>query len=156
MGDTSFSCYAGIYIMKKSLLYTIPMILVVLICIQDAKCCLGKPTLPKDDIDDITGGIGDIVSGIGDIVGGATGREAVSSIVHLEELEVVAFDVCNTDGTEGLTWAEIEECEATFCDLLPIGCPTKDDFERFDFNKDGILTLTEWKLVTLTEEINTM
>merc|ERR1712083_668926 len=149
MGDTSFSCYAGIYIMKKSLLYTIPMFLVVLICIQDAKCCLGKPTLPKDDIDDIA-------SGIGDIVGGATGREAVSSIVHLEELEVVAFDVCNTDGTEGLTWAEIEECEATFCDLLPIGCPTKDDFERFDFNKDGILTLTEWKLVTLTEEINTM
>lgn len=142
--------------MKKSLLYTIPMILVVLICIQDAKCCLGKPALPKDDIDDITGGIGDIVSGIGDIVGGATGREAVPSIVHLEELEVVAFDVCNTDGTEGLTWAEIEECEATFCDLLPIGCPTKDDFERFDFNKDGILTLTEWKLVTLTEEINTM
>jgi len=142
--------------MKKSLLYTIPMILVVLICIQDAKCCLGKPPLPKDDIDDITGGIGDIVSGIGDIVGGATGREAVPSIVHLEELEVVAFDVCNTDGTEGLTWAEIEECEATFCDLLPIGCPTKDDFERFDFNKDGILTLTEWKLVTLTEEINTM
>jgi len=142
--------------MKKSLLYTIPMILVVLICIQDAKCCLGKPPLPKDDIDDITGGIGDIVSGIGDIIGGATGREAVPSIVHLEELEVVAFDVCNTDGTEGLTWAEIEECEATFCDLLPIGCPTKDDFERFDFNKDGILTLTEWKLVTLTEEINTM
>ena len=46
--------------------------------------------------------------------------------------------------------------QATFCDLLPIGCPTKDDFERFDFNKDGILTLTEWKLVTLTEEINTM
>lgn len=132
------------------------MILVVLICIQDAKCCLGKPPLPKDDIDDITGGIGDIVGGIGDIIGGATGREAVPSIVHLEELEVVAFDVCNTDGTEGLTWAEIEECEAKFCDLLPIGCPTKDDFERFDFNKDGILTLTEWKLVTLTEEINTM
>ena len=96
-----------------NLVYTIPMILVVLICIQDAKCCLGKPTLPKDDIDDITGGIGDIVSGIGDIVGGATGREAVPSIVHLEELEVVAFDVCNTDGTEGLTWAEIEECEVS-------------------------------------------
>ena len=96
-----------------NLVYTIPMILVVLICIQDAKCCLGKPALPKDDIDDITGGIGDIVSGIGDIVGGATGREAVSSIVHLEELEVVAFDVCNTNGTEGLTWAEIEECEVS-------------------------------------------
>jgi len=146
--------------MKKSLLYTIPMILVVLICIQDAKCCFGKP--PK--VAPIIGGIGTIVSGIGDIAEavegknatGATGREAVPSIVHLEELEVVAFDVCNTDGTEGLTWAEIEECEATFCDLLPIGCPTKDDFERFDFNKDGILTLTEWKLVTLTEEINTM
>jgi len=147
--------------MKKSLLYTIPMILVVLICIQDAKCCLGKPPA----VAPIIGGIGTIVSGIGDIAEavegkknatGATGREAVPSIVHLEELEVVAFDVCNTDGTEGLTWAEIEECEATFCDLLPIGCPTKDDFERFDFNKDGILTLTEWKLVTLTEEINTM
>jgi len=142
--------------MKKSLLYTIPMILVVLICIQDAKCCLGKP--PKVDVPNIIGGIGNIVNGIGGIVNATvpTGREAVPSIVHLEELEVVAFDVCNTDGTEGLTWAEIEECEAKFCDLLPIGCPTKDDFERFDFNKDGILTLTEWKLVTLTEEINTM
>merc|ERR1712109_325626 len=139
-----FKANPGIYIMKKSLLYTIPMILVVLICIQDAKCCFGKP--PK--VAPIIGGIGTIVSGIGDIAEavegknatGATGREAVPSIVHLEELEVVAF----------------EECEATFCDLLPIGCPTKDDFERFDFNKDGILTLTEWKLVTLTEEINTM
>jgi len=142
--------------MKKSLLYTIPMILVVLICIQDAKCCLGKP--PKVDVPNIIGGIGNIVNGIGGIVNATvpSGREAVPSIVHLEELEVVAFDVCNTDGTEGLTWAEIEECEAKFCDLLPIGCPTKDDFERFDFNKDGILTLTEWKLVTLTEEINTM
>ena len=101
-----------------NLVYTIPMILVVLICIQDAKCCLGKP--PK--VAPIIGGIGTIVSGIGDIAEavegkknatGATGREAVPSIVHLEELEVVAFDVCNTDGTEGLTWAEIEECEVS-------------------------------------------
>jgi len=142
--------------MKKSLLYTIPMILVVLICIQDAKCCLGKPKPVVPAITGIIQGAIDVVNGTVNAVQGAIGREDVPSKIHLEELEVVAFDVCNTDGTEGLTWAEIEECEAKFCDLLPIGCPTKDDFERFDFNKDGILTLTEWKLVTLTEEINTM
>ena len=96
-----------------NLVYTIPMILVVLICIQDAKCCLGKP--PKVDVPNIIGGIGNIVNGIGGIVNATvpSGREAVPSIVHLEELEVVAFDVCNTDGTEGLTWAEIEECEVS-------------------------------------------
>ena len=89
------------------------MILVVLICIQDAKCCLGKP--PKVDVPNIIGGIGNIVNGIGGIVNATvpSGREDVPSKIHLEELEVVAFDVCNTDGTEGLTWAEIEECEVS-------------------------------------------
>jgi len=142
--------------MKKSLLYTMPMILVVLICIQDANCCIPPIKDIKEGIEGAAKGIKNAVNGTINAIKGAIGREAVPSITHLEELEVVAFDVCNTDGTEGLTWAEIEECEAKFCDLLPIGCPTKDDFERFDFNKDGILTLTEWKLVTLTEEINTM
>ena len=96
-----------------NLVYTIPMILVVLICIQDAKCCLGKPKPVVPAITGIIQGAIDVVNGTVNAVQGALGREAVPSIVHLEELEVVAFDVCNTDGTEGLTWAEIEECEVS-------------------------------------------
>ena len=35
-----------------------------------------------------------------------------------------------------------------YCDDLPeITCPTKEDFEFFDMDGDGILTWSEWKSV---------
>ena len=31
-----------------------------------------------------------------------------------EEIESLAFSICNTDSNPGLSWAEIEECEVSF------------------------------------------
>ena len=30
-----------------------------------------------------------------------------------DKLETLAFGVCNTDGVEGLSWAEVEQCEVS-------------------------------------------
>ena len=54
-----------------------------------------------------------------------------------------AFKTCETDGVDGLTWQEVEECEDTFCGLLSIECPTQADFDAMDGNSDGILTFVE-------------
>ena len=33
---------------------------------------------------------------------------------HTEDaFETLAFGVCNTDGVEGLSWAEVEQCEVS-------------------------------------------
>merc|ERR1712133_338818 len=32
----------------------------------------------------------------------------------IEELEMLAFEQCESDGEEGLTWDEVEECEEIF------------------------------------------
>ena len=45
---------------------------------------------------------------------------------------------------DGLTWNEVELCEDKFCEMLTITCPTKTDFESFDVNEDGILTIKEF------------
>merc|ERR1712166_76465 len=63
-----------------------------------------------------------------------------------EEIESLAFIICNTDSNPGLSWAEIEECELSYCGILPINCPSQEDFEYFDDDKNGILTWSEWKL----------
>merc|ERR1719362_2085582 len=44
----------------------------------------------------------------------------------------LAFAVCNTDGVEGLSWAEVEQCEETYCKDLPFNCPPKANFDYFD------------------------
>merc|ERR1711971_22739 len=62
-----------------------------------------------------------------------------------EEFESLAFSICNTDSNPGLSWAEIEECELSYCGILPINCPSQEDFEYFDDDKNGILTWSEWK-----------
>ena len=31
------------------------------------------------------------------------------------DMELQAFQVCNTDGEEGLTWLEVEACEVLYC-----------------------------------------
>lgn len=34
----------------------------------------------------------------------------------------------------------------SYCGILPINCPSQEDFEYFDDDKNGILTWSEWKL----------
>merc|ERR1712098_139091 len=66
----------------------------------------------------------------------------------IEELEMLAFEQCESDGEEGLTWDEVEECEEIFGPMLTdqgIVLPTEEDFQASDLNKDGILLLREWK-----------
>ena len=55
-----------------------------------------------------------------------------------------AFEECEKDGVSGLSWNEIQECEDSFCHMLTIPCPTKEDFELYDTNQNGILTLDEY------------
>merc|ERR1712240_622922 len=65
----------------------------------------------------------------------------------IEELEMQAFEQCESDGEEGLTWDEVEECEAMFGPMLTdqgIDLPTEEDFQASDLNKDGILLYKEW------------
>merc|ERR1711872_467730 len=65
----------------------------------------------------------------------------------IEELEMQAFEQCESDGEEGLTWDEVEECEALFGPMLTdqgIDLPTEEDFQASDLNKDGILLYREW------------
>merc|ERR1712243_460221 len=66
----------------------------------------------------------------------------------IEELEMQAFEQCESDGEEGLTWDEVEECEAIFGPMLSdqgIDLPTEEDFQASDLNKDGILLYKEWQ-----------
>merc|ERR1712115_629531 len=66
----------------------------------------------------------------------------------IEELEMLAFEQCESDGEEGLTWEEVEDCEEIFGPMLTdqgIVLPTEEDFQASDLNKDGILLLREWK-----------
>merc|ERR1712126_127744 len=66
----------------------------------------------------------------------------------IEELEMQAFEQCESDGEGGLTWDEVEECEALFGPMLTdqgIDLPTEEDFQASDLNKDGILLYREWQ-----------
>merc|ERR1712126_454317 len=68
-------------------------------------------------------------------------------LADIEELEMQAFEQCESDGEEGLTWDEVEECEAMFGPMLTdqgIDLPTEEDFQASDLNKDGILLYREW------------
>ena len=55
-----------------------------------------------------------------------------------------AFLKCDNDGIHGLSWDEIEKCEEEFCSMLSIPCPSKEDFESFDEDGDGSLSLGEY------------
>merc|ERR1712020_32663 len=62
------------------------------------------------------------------------------------DLERLAFQHCNTDSMDGLSWAEVKACEDKYCASMGIAnCPTKEDFDHFDVDKDGILTWQEWE-----------
>ena len=56
-----------------------------------------------------------------------------------------AFEECEKDGVSGLSWNEIQECEDSFCHMLTIPCPTKRNFDFYDINRNGILTIKEYK-----------
>ena len=60
-------------------------------------------------------------------------------------LTLHAFSQCEYDGLEGLSWDEIQVCEDNFCHMLTIACPTKDNFNAFDVDRNGILTMEEYR-----------
>ena len=70
--------------------------------------------------------------------------DILDGIENADTLTMEAFSVCNLDGIDGLTWNEVEQCEDKFCDMLTIPCPTETDFNSFDTNRDGILTVEEY------------
>merc|ERR1712106_731353 len=73
---------------------------------------------------------------------------AIMGLATVEEIEVQSFVVCNTDGTPGLSWAEVELCEDNFGAMLTalnITIPSEDDFNAADLNGDGVLMLEEWE-----------
>jgi hypothetical protein len=37
----------------------------------------------------------------------------MGSVINDETVEPLAFAICNTDGVEGLSWAEVERCEVS-------------------------------------------
>merc|ERR1711971_262361 len=75
-------------------------------------------------------------------------------VIDASTVETLASHVCNTDGEEGLSWAEVEDCLEHFCHLLPeIACPTKEEFEFFDMDGNGILTWSEWQLANPTVHV---
>jgi len=62
------------------------------------------------------------------------------------DLEALAFQNCDLDSDDGLSWTEVEKCENQYCKTMHVAdCPTKADFEDFDHNNDGILTWLEWE-----------
>merc|ERR1712037_803704 len=64
-----------------------------------------------------------------------------------DSFETLAFGVCNSDGVEGLSWAEVEQCQEKYRKLLSVKfvSPTKEHFEYVDADRNGILTWSELK-----------
>merc|ERR1712243_391315 len=44
--------------------------------------------------------------------------DPMDDLADIEELVMQAFEQCESDGEEGLTWDEVEECEALFGPML--------------------------------------
>ena len=52
------------------------------------------------------------------------------TLINDETVESMAFEICNTDGVDGLSWAEVEQCEVNIIVLevwfymnVPFICP---------------------------------
>lgn len=60
------------------------------------------------------------------------------------ELTMEAFRVCEFDGIDGLSWEEVETCEKDFGKYLSVPCPTKANFDAFDADQNGIMTMEEY------------
>merc|ERR1711971_489029 len=76
---------------------------------------------------------------------GICGLGRMGSVITDDTIEPMAYAVCNTDGADGLSWREVEACEALYCEDLPFDCPTKADYVFFDADHNGVLTWSEWK-----------
>merc|ERR1712045_88243 len=72
------------------------------------------------------------------------GRMDEDMEAELDTLTMEAFLKCDNDGIHGLSWDEIEKCEEEFCSMLSIPCPSEEDFESFDEDGDGSLSLGEY------------
>eukprot|EP00092_Neocalanus_flemingeri_P083713 GFUD01105084.1.p1 GENE.GFUD01105084.1~~GFUD01105084.1.p1 ORF type:complete len:151 (-),score=36.29 GFUD01105084.1:51-503(-) len=59
-------------------------------------------------------------------------------------MEREAFAVCEVDEEVGLTWEEVEQCEAKFA-YAGVPLPTELDFQGYDLNGDGVLLFEEWQ-----------
>eukprot|EP00092_Neocalanus_flemingeri_P038515 GFUD01041933.1.p1 GENE.GFUD01041933.1~~GFUD01041933.1.p1 ORF type:complete len:130 (-),score=14.29 GFUD01041933.1:167-556(-) len=57
----------------------------------------------------------------------------------------IAFNECNSDSVDGLTWVEVDRCEETYADLLEMNftLPSREQFKDADLNRDGILVVAE-------------
>ena len=60
------------------------------------------------------------------------------------ESTIQAFEKCDVDGVYGVSRKEVMECEEEFCEKLNILCPTLHEFEFFDKDGNGRLTLEEY------------
>merc|ERR1711962_48189 len=74
--------------------------------------------------------------------------EAPADLPDVVMYEMEAFEKCETDGVDGLSWDEVEACEDMFGDQLEelgIALPSEDDFNASDLNGDGTLLFEEWE-----------
>merc|ERR1712107_578802 len=58
--------------------------------------------------------------------------------MSLVQEERLAFMLCELDGEEGLTWAEVKDCEDRFAYLLTEmgqAVPTEEDFNKADLDR---------------------
>merc|ERR1711890_145112 len=81
---------------------------------------------------------------------GSLTQESPDDIIQKE-----AFNICDSDGTEGLTWAEVEKCLEKYSMLVEAFVhflPTHEEFDSFDLNKDGTLLLEEWTAAHQSEK----
>merc|ERR1712004_463421 len=72
---------------------------------------------------------------------------SLSEGMSLVQEERLAFMLCESDGEEGLTWAEVKDCEDRFAYLLTEmgqAVPTEEDFNKADLDSDGTLKFEEW------------
>ena len=60
------------------------------------------------------------------------------------ESTLQAFGKCDVDGVYGVSKKEVMECKEEFCEKLNILCPTLHEFEFFDEDGNGLLTLEEY------------
>merc|ERR1739848_680697 len=71
--------------------------------------------------------------------------------INLSDIEAVEFEICETDGNDGLTWNEVQICEEKYAPFVSIPLPTKEDFEYCDTNHDGVLPFVEWQNAVQSE-----
>jgi len=80
------------------------------------------------------------------------GRSIYDDDAMLSDIEAVEFEICETDGNDGLTWNEVQICEEKYAPFVNVPMPTKEDFEYCDTNNDGVLLFVEWQNAVLIHE----